>query len=146
MTRVLVVNGPNLNLLGEREPAIYGSTTLTQIESELLQRGRELGVEVACIQSNHEGELVDIVQSAPSRADGMIVNLGAYSHTSLAIRDALLAVSVPFIEVHLSNIHRREAIRRRSLTADLAAGVIVGLGARGYRFALEALAEIISSG
>ena len=142
-SRILVLNGPNLNLLGTREPAIYGGRTLAQIESELSDVARRYGADIVFFQSNHEGALVDRIQVA--RTDGttfLIINAGAFTHTSIALRDALAAVALPFIEVHLSNVHRREEFRHRSYLADLAVGSIVGLGAAGYRYALEfALAE-----
>jgi 3-dehydroquinate dehydratase II len=142
-SRILVLNGPNLNLLGTREPAIYGGRTLAQIESELSDVARRYGADLVFFQSNHEGALVDRIHMA--RTDGttfLIINAGAFTHTSIALRDALAAVALPFIEVHLSNVHRREAFRHRSYLADLAVGSIVGLGAAGYRYALEfALAE-----
>lgn len=139
MTRIVVFNGPNLNLLGSREPAIYGTATLADIESAVVTRAGELGVQVRFLQSNHEGELVDAIQQARAESDGAIVNLGAYTHTSLAIRDAFLAAPIPFVEVHLSNLFRREEARHRSVIADLAIGMITGFGARGYVLALEAL-------
>lgn len=141
--RVLVLNGPNLNLLGTREPAIYGGRTLAEIEAELVGVGERLQADVAFFQSNHEGALVDRIHLA--RTDGttfMIINAGALTHTSVALRDAVAAVGLPFIEVHLSNVFRREAFRHHSYLSDLAVGTIVGLGAAGYRYALEfALAE-----
>lgn len=141
--RILVVNGPNLNLLGVREPAVYGGTTLAEIETELTDLAQHARAEIAFFQSNHEGALVDRIHLA--RTDGtdfLIVNAGAFTHTSVALRDALAAVALPFIEVHLSNIHRREAFRHHSHLADLAVGTICGLGAAGYRYALEfALAD-----
>ena len=143
MNRILVLNGPNLNLLGSREPAIYGTATLADIEAEVASRAAVLGVEVRFLQSNHEGELVDAIQQARVDADGAIVNLGAYTHTSLAIRDAFLAAPIPFVEVHLSNLFRREEARHRSVIADLAIGMITGFGARGYVLALEALAAAL---
>lgn len=139
MIRIVVVNGPNLNLLGTREPALYGSVTLADIETLVRERAAALGVSVAFIQSNHEGELVDMVQGMTDQADGAIVNLGAYTHTSLALRDAFLAKPIPFVEVHLSNLFKREEARHRSLTADLAVGMVSGFGARGYLLALEAI-------
>jgi 3-dehydroquinate dehydratase-2 len=142
--RIAVVNGPNLNLLGQREPAIYGATTLADLERQVRARAAELGVALEWSQSNHEGDLVDLVQGLAARVDGAIVNLGAFTHTSLALRDALLAAPLPFIEVHLSNLYRREAIRHHSLTADLAIGMISGLGGRGYLLALEALTGILT--
>ena len=143
MIRITVLNGPNLNLLGQREPSIYGATTLAELEAQVRARAETLDVAIEWIQSNHEGELVDLVQGLRGRADGAIVNLGAYTHTSLALRDAFLAAPIPFIEVHLSNLYRREAARHHSLTADQAIGMISGLGARGYLLALDALAGIL---
>jgi len=143
MTRVLVINGPNLNLLGTREPGLYGSASLADIEVMVRERGAALGVVIDWFQSNHEGELVDVVQQLQSRADGAIVNLGGYTHTSVAIRDAFLAAPLPFVEVHLSNLFKREPMRHASMTADLAIGVIAGFGARGYVLALEALVAVL---
>lgn len=145
MIRVLVINGPNLNLLGSREPAIYGTATLADIEHLVRARAAVLGATVEFVQSNHEGELVDVVQSLSQRADAAIVNLGAYTHTSLALRDAFLAVRFPFVEVHLSNLYRREIERQRSMTADLAIGLITGFGPKGYGLALEALVTALAS-
>ncbi len=144
MTRILVLNGPNLNLLGTREPAIYGSVTLAEIEANLREIAAEIEVELEFVQSNHEGELVDAIQQANDRFDGAIVNLGAYTHTSLAIRDAFLAAPLPFIEVHLSNIFRREEERHHSVVADLAIGMITGLGAQGYLLALDAIVMAVT--
>lgn len=146
MKRILVLNGPNLNLLGSREPEIYGRATLADIEAAVRARATELGVEVAFAQSNHEGELVDAVQRASEVAAGAIVNLGAYTHTSLALRDAFLAAPLPFVEVHLSNLFRREEARHRSVIADLAIGMVTGFGARGYVLALEALVAALDDG
>jgi len=134
---VLVLHGPNLNLLGTREPTVYGSTTLEQINAELTALGAEAGVQVRTFQSNHEGALVDRVQAA--RNDGttfIVINPAAFTHTSVALRDALAGVAIPFIEVHLSNVHRREPFRHHSYFSDLADGIIVGLGPKGYRLAL----------
>ena len=139
MTHILVLNGPNLNLLGTREPALYGSATLADVEGQLRGRAEQLGVTIAFAQSNHEGELVDLVQGLRGVADGAIVNLGAYTHTSLALRDAFLAAPIPFVEMHLSNLFRREPARHQSVIADLAVGMITGFGARGYLMALDAL-------
>lgn len=137
-SRVLVLNGPNLNLLGTREPTIYGARSLADIEGELSEIARRSRAEVVFFQSNHEGALVDRIQGAKlDGTDFLIVNAGAFTHTSVAVRDALAAVGLPFIEVHLSNVHRREAFRHHSYLADLALGTIVGLGAAGYRYALE---------
>ncbi len=135
---ILVLHGPNLNLLGTREPEVYGRQTLSDINSGLQQLAAQLGVNCATFQSNHEGALVDRIQAA--RIDGtdfIIINAAAYTHTSVAIRDALAAVSVPFIEVHLSNVHKREPFRHHSYLSDTAQGVIVGLGAAGYEAALR---------
>jgi len=137
--RVAVLNGPNLNLLGTREPEIYGAVTLAQIEGATRERARALGVECVFSQTNHEGELVDAIQRLRGAADGALINAAAFTHTSLAVRDALLAVRVPFVEVHLSNIYAREPERRRSLLADLAVGVVTGFGADSYRLGLEGL-------
>ena len=137
--RITVLNGPNLNLLGRREPEIYGTTTLPEIEAMLREEGTRLGATLRFVQSNHEGTLVDEIQRLPELADGLILNAAAYSHSSLAIRDALLAVKVPFVEVHLSDPAQREEARRRLVFADLALTVITGLGAEGYRRALQAL-------
>lgn len=136
---IAVLNGPNLNLLGEREPEVYGRTSLAEIEAATRDRARALGVDCSWTQTNHEGELVEAVQRLKGRADGALINAAAFTHTSLAVRDALLAVRVPFVEVHLSNIFAREAERRRSLLADLAVGVVAGFGADSYRLGLEAL-------
>lgn len=135
---VWVIHGPNLNLLGVREPQVYGSTTLAQIDEGLVAFGRERGFSVETFQSNHEGALVDRIQAAARAGVGFIVlNPAAYTHTSVAMRDALAGVAIPFIEVHLSNIHRREPFRHHSYFSDLAVGVIVGLGPNGYRLALQ---------
>ena len=138
--RIAVLNGPNLNLLGTREPALYGSTTLAEIEAQLRTLGRELGVDIEFAQYNGEGELVDAIQRLRGRADAAIINAGAYSHTSLAIRDAFSAVEVPFVEVHLTNIFAREPERRHSTLASAARAVLCGFGAVGYELALRGLA------
>jgi 3-dehydroquinate dehydratase-2 len=137
--RVAVLNGPNLNLLGSREPQLYGSQRLEDLERLVRRRAAELGVAVMWHQTNHEGEFVDLVQGLPDAVDGAVVNAAAFTHTSLAVRDAFLAVRIPFVEVHLSNVFAREPERRRSLLADLAVGVVAGFGAAGYVFALEAV-------
>jgi 3-dehydroquinate dehydratase II len=137
-SHILVINGPNLNLLGTREPGIYGSQTLVDIERSLAQVAADHRVDIGFFQSNHEGALVDRVHAA--RDDGtdfIIINAGGYTHTSVALRDALAAVAIPFVEVHLSNVHRRESFRHHSYLSELALGSIVGLGPAGYRFALE---------
>jgi len=143
--RIAVLNGPNLNLLGAREPEIYGHTSLAEIERATKERARALGVECTWIQTNHEGELVEAIQELKGKADGAVINAAAFTHTSLAVRDALLAVRVPFVEVHLSNIFAREPERRRSLLADLAVGVVTGFGADSYRLGFEALARYLES-
>jgi 3-dehydroquinate dehydratase-2 len=142
--RILVLNGPNLNLLGTREPAIYGRMTLADIAAACQAHGAKAGLAVECRQSNHEGELVDWIQEARDKQDALVVNAGAYTHTSVAIRDALAAVGLPFIEVHLSNIYKRETFRHHSYLSALAEGVICGLGAQGYLAALDALAQTLA--
>jgi len=139
--RILVLNGPNLNMLGIREPKTYGSQTLADLEAMCKAEGKKLGLTVECRQSNREGELCEWIQQAYGKRDGIIINPGGYSHTSVAIRDALSAVAIPTIEVHLSNIHAREEFRHHSFVTAVAVGMICGLGATGYRLALEALAE-----
>lgn len=135
---IWILHGPNLNLLGTREPEVYGRMTLADIDRDLAALAADNGVRVASFQSNHEGALVDRIQQAPAAGVGFVViNPAAYTHTSVAIRDALAGVAVPFIEVHLSNVHRREPFRHRSFLSDLAVGVVAGLGASGYRFALQ---------
>lgn len=137
--RIGVLHGPNLNLLGRREPEVYGRVTLEEIDRRLVALGVELGVEVECHQANGEGELVDRVQELGDRVAGFVVNAGAYTHTSIALLDALVGVGLPFIEVHLSNIHAREAFRRRSLLAHRAVGVVCGFGAESYLLGLRGL-------
>ena len=137
---VAVLNGPNLNLLGTREPEIYGSTSLGEIESQVRAEARVLGVDIEWMQTNHEGELVEAVQGLRGRVDGALVNAAALTHTSLALRDAFLAVRPVFVEVHLSNIFAREPERRHSVLADLAVGLVAGFGARSYTLGLQALA------
>jgi len=139
--RVAVLNGPNLNLLGVREPELYGRATLGDIEAMARKEGALLDVEVDWLQTNHEGALVDAVQALRGRVDGAVVNPAAFGHTSLALRDAFLAVQVPFVEVHLTNIFGREPERRHTVLADLAVAVIAGLGAQGYPVALRALVD-----
>ena len=138
---LLVLHGPNLNLLGRREPGLYGHASLAEIDAALLDHAGRLGVGLECFQSNHEGELVDRIQAAAGRCSGIVINAAAFTHTSVAIRDALLAVAIPFVEVHLSNVHAREPFRHRSLLADRAMAVICGFGPVGYRLALEGLVE-----
>ena len=143
--RIAVLNGPNLNLLGEREPDVYGRATLADVEAATRERARALGVECVWTQTNHEGELVEAIQGLTKSADGALINAAALTHTSLAVRDAVLAVRVPFVEVHLSNIFAREPERRRSLLADLAVGVVAGFGADSYRLGLEGLVAFLAS-
>ena len=142
MKQILVLHGPNLNLLGEREPAVYGGETLAEIDARLVQEGLRLGLEVETFQSNHEGELIDRLHGARDRKDGIVLNPGGLTHTSVSLRDAVAAIEVPVIEVHLSNTHAREPFRKEDRIAPVCRGVIVGLGSLGYVLALEALAEL----
>lgn len=137
--KILVLHGPNLNLLGTREPTVYGATSLSQIDEVLRVLGAELGVEVEGFQSNSEGALVDRIHGARGRCDGVLINPAAYTHTSVALRDALLAVELPFVEVHLSNVYAREAFRHRSLLADVAVGSLCGFGPDSYSLGLRGL-------
>jgi len=137
--RVLVINGPNLNRLGVREPGVYGSNTLTDLEKELLTFGERLNCEVTCFQSNHEGDLIDAIHEADEQYDGIVINPGAFTHYSYAIRDAIASITVPVIEVHISNVHAREEFRHTSVTAPVTAGQIIGLGFKGYELAILAL-------
>lgn len=141
---VLVVHGPNLNMLGVREPDIYGSSTLADIDAGLTELGSRIGVVVETFQSNHEGAIVEKIQQAIGLHSGLIINPAAFTHTSIAIRDALLLLRIPIIEVHLSNIDKRESFRHTSLVADIAAGRIAGFGSHGYSMALEALARMLA--
>jgi 3-dehydroquinate dehydratase-2 len=143
--KIAVINGPNLNLLGLREPELYGTTTLPQIEDRLRSLGAELGAELSFTQLNGEGEIVEAVHAMRGKVDGALVNAGAYSHTSLAIRDALAGVQVPFVEVHMTNIYAREPERRRSALADAAVAVVCGFGAESYELALRGLVGKLSS-
>jgi 3-dehydroquinate dehydratase II len=143
--RIAVINGPNLNLLGQREPAIYGRTTLPEIEARLREVARELDVVISFSQFNGEGEIIDAIQALTGAADGALINAGAYSHTSLAIHDALTSVKVPFAEVHLTNIFAREPERRHSVLADAAVALIAGFGATGYELALRGLVARLSA-
>lgn len=140
---IVVVHGPNLNLLGAREPNVYGSTTLAEIDADLKRHGAELGLTVETFQSNHEGQLIDCVQKCRGRAAGLIINAGGFTHTSVALRDAVAAAEVPTVEVHLSNLYRREDFRHHSFLAPVCLGQIAGLGAIGYRLALDALARLV---
>ena len=137
--KILVIHGPNLNLLGRRENSIYGTATLESIEERLGLIANELGVDLECYQSNREGELVERIHAAVDQVDGILVNPAAYTHTSIALRDAFLAVEIPFVEVHLSNVHAREEFRHKSLLADCAIGSVVGFGASSYSLGLRAL-------
>jgi 3-dehydroquinate dehydratase-2 len=143
--KVLIVNGPNLNMLGVREPSVYGRDRLSDVEKVCRKRGRELGLAIDFRQSNHEGEIVGWIQEARSTHAAIVINAGAYTHTSIAILDALQAAELPAIEVHLSNIFRREAFRQHSYVSLAARGVICGFAATGYRLALEALAESLET-
>jgi len=139
---ILVLNGPNLNLLGKREPDVYGTVSLAELDGSCVEAGRELGVDVVCRQSNHEGELIDWLHGAAAEgATGVVLNPGAYAHTSIALRDAIAAIEVPVVEVHLSNVHAREGFRRRSITAQVCNGAIVGLGPDGYVLAIRQLSK-----
>jgi len=145
MKKVLVIHGPNLNLLGRRETGIYGTSSLAEINNALQTFAQEHGFCLESVQSNSEGELVTVIQEARGVYDALLVNLAAYTHTSIALRDALAAVDIPFVEVHLSNIYAREAFRHQSLTAPLARGIIAGFGAESYRLGLQAVHAIITS-
>jgi 3-dehydroquinate dehydratase-2 len=140
--RILFLNGPNLNLLGQREPEVYGKTTLAQIEAAVRQRASELGAEIEFRQSNSEGQLVDWIQDAKARFQGIVLNAAAYTHTSVALRDAIVAAGIPTVEIHLSNIHAREEFRHRSLIAPVCAGQICGFGPQSYLLGLEAAVNI----
>lgn len=140
---VLVIHGPNLNMLGKREPEFYGKATLEAINTGLKENGKKLGLDVETFQSNHEGEIVEKIQNSVNKTNGLIINPAAYTHTSIAIRDALLLLDVPIIEVHLSNIYKREPFRHKSLISDVATAQISGFGVKGYLFALEALKDMI---
>ncbi|WP_372626372.1 type II 3-dehydroquinate dehydratase [Arsukibacterium sp.] len=143
--RILLINGPNLNMLGVREPGVYGAASLSEIVSELESQAAEHNVSLSHIQSNAEHELINAIQQSLGQQDFILINPGAFTHTSVAIRDALLAVAIPFIEVHLSNVHAREAFRRHSYLADIARGVICGFGAKGYHYALDAAVSALQT-
>ncbi|MGD6795882.1 type II 3-dehydroquinate dehydratase [Metabacillus indicus] len=139
MRHYIVINGPNLNRLGLREPDIYGSKTLTDLERELMVFAEKQGFQVTCFQSNHEGDLIDAIHESDGHYDGIVLNPGAFTHYSYALRDAIASVPLPVIEVHISNVHSRETFRHQSVTAPVTAGQIVGLGFQGYQFALQAI-------
>lgn len=143
--RIAIINGPNLNLLGVREPSVYGTETLADVERRLQEVARELGASLEFVQRNGEGELVEYIHSLRGRVEGAVVNAGAYSHSSLAIRDALTGVAVPFVEVHITNVYSREPERRHSMLAPAAVGVVCGLGTLGYDLALRGLAAKLST-
>jgi len=146
MAQILLLNGPNLNLLGKREPGIYGSLTLSQIESNCQDQCQNAQISLDCLQSNAEHQLIDAIHQAPDQGvQFIVINPAAFTHTSVALRDALLGVNIPFIEVHLSNVHQREAFRHHSYLSDIAQGVICGLGSDGYRFAIDAAIGRLSS-
>ena len=141
--KILVLHGPNLNLLGTREPEIYGSMTLGDLNTKLIELGKELGVELKCAQSNQEGDLINLLHDAQMWADGVIFNPGGYTHTSVALRDAISAIGLPVIEVHLSNVYAREEFRHTSLISAICKGKITGFGWRSYTLALQALTEML---
>ena len=143
--RILVLNGPNLNLLGQREPGIYGAVTLAGLEDLCRGEAKSLGLTVSFAQSNHEGALIDALHAACDAQDGVVLNAGAYTHTSIALRDAISAIPVPVLELHLSNVHAREAFRHHSMIAPVCVGVIAGLGARGYPLAVRAMHDHIGA-
>jgi 3-dehydroquinate dehydratase-2 len=136
---ILILHGPNLNLLGKREPSVYGTVTLEQINQILVADGKILNAQVTCFQSNHEGEILDRIHACPGKFDGIVINPGAYTHTSIAIRDGIAGVNLPAVEIHLSNIHKREKFRHRSLIAPVCIGQISGFGMESYRLGLQAL-------
>lgn len=146
MTAVLILNGPNLNLLGTRQPEVYGATTLAMIEESCRSHGTELGFDVTCAQSNSEGTMIDLIHAARGTQAGIVLNAGAYTHTSVALMDAIASVEVPTIEVHLSNIHARESFRHHSYIAPVAVGQIIGFGAHGYLLALDGLKAHLEGG
>jgi len=140
---VLLINGPNLNLVGKREPTIYGSQTLEDIQEELLTLASELGTKLRFFQSNSEGEMIDCIHNSAGSIDGILINAGAYTHTSIALRDALLGVAIPYVEVHLSNIYSREEFRHKSFLSDKALGLVCGFGANSYRLALQGIVSYL---
>ena len=142
---LLLINGPNLNLVGTREPSIYGSQTLEDIQEELLNLASGLDANLKCFQSNSEGEMIDCIQTSAASIDGILINAGAYTHTSIALRDALLGVSIPYVEVHLSNIYAREGFRHNSFLSDNALGLVCGFGPRSYQLALKGIVSFLKS-
>ena len=142
-SRVLVIHGPNLNLLGKREPELYGTKTLDDIDKSLVKQGKIMGLSVETFQSNHEGEIISKIQSAINRYDGLIINPAAYTHTSIGIRDAILLLDIPVIEIHLSNIYKREVFRHTSMISDVVSAQLAGFGPTGYLMALRAIPEMI---
>lgn len=144
--KVLILSGPNLNLLGEREPEVYGGTSLADIHERVRARARELGVEVRCLQSNHEGALIDALHEARTDCEAVVFNPGGFAHTSVALRDAIAAIRIPVIEVHMSNIYAREPFRRRLVLAPVVRGLVVGFGAESYLLGLEAAVRVVREG
>ena len=140
---LLIINGPNLNLVGKREPSIYGSQTLEYIQEELLTLANELGANLKFFQSNSEGEMIDCIQNSVGSIDGILINAGAYTHTSIALRDAFFGVAIPYVEVHLSNIYSREEFRHKSFLSDKALGLVCGFGANSYQLALEGIVSYL---
>lgn len=143
MKKILVIHGPNLNLLGQREPGIYGKVTLAQINSELKKTAQKKGVSLKIVQSNYEGQIVDLIQKAKAKFSGVLINPAAYTHTSVAIRDAISASAIPTVEVHLSNIYSREEFRQKSLISPVAKGTVLGFGAKSYTLGLQALIDLL---
>jgi len=141
--KILILHGPNLNLLGTREPEVYGRMTLEEIDAQLSELGQSLGVEVRCLQSNHEGALIDALQEARTWAQGVVFNPGGYTHTSVALRDTIAAIGIPVVEVHLTNIYAREEFRRHSLLSAVCKGQVAGFGCQSYALGLRALVEIL---
>jgi len=143
--KILILHGPNLNLLGAREPEIYGSMTLDDINKKMIELGKELGAEIKCLQSNHEGALIDALQDARTWASGVVFNPGGYTHTSIALRDAVSAIQIPVIEVHLSNVYARDEFRHISMISAVCKGKVVGFGWRSYELGLRGLIDIIKA-
>jgi len=142
---ILLINGPNLNLLGTREPEIYGNQTLNDVEKELVKIAQDKNINIECFQSNHEGEIVDKIHDSVVATQGILINAGAFTHTSISIRDALIASEIPFVELHISNIFSREEFRKESFLTDIAIGIISGFGTTGYTLALEGIVEYLKS-